>query len=104
MELFDNLTTIIISLVTVIFSAGAWKFYETRIKLKAESDKDEKTEQNMYRDDLRDRVKNLESLLQQSSKEKDEMRQQILSLTQEVSELRTKVAFLEKENERLKNI
>jgi uncharacterized protein HemX len=90
--------------VTVIFSAGAWKFYETRIKLKAESDKDEKTEQNMYRDDLRDRVKNLESLLQQSSKEKDEMRQQILSLTQEVSELRTKVAFLEKENERLKNI
>ena len=104
MELFDNLTTIIISLVTVIFSAGAWKFYETRIKLKAESDKDEKTEQNMYRDDLRHRVKNLESLLQQSSKEKDEMRQQILSLTQEVSELRTKVAFLEKENERLKNI
>lgn len=104
MELFDNLTTIIISLVTVIFSAGAWKFYETRIRLKAESDKDEKTEQNMYRDDLRDRVKNLESLLQQSSKEKDEMRQQILSLTQEVSELRTKVAFLEKENERLKNI
>lgn len=104
MELFDNLTTIIISLVTVIFSAGAWKFYETRIKLKAETDKDEKTEQNMYRDDLRGRVKNLESLLQQSSKEKDEMRQQILSLTQEVSELRTKVAFLEKENERLKNI
>ena len=104
MELFDNLTTIIISLVTVIFSAGAWKFYETRIKLKAESDKDEKTEQNMYRDDLRERVKNLESLLKQSSKEKDEMRQQILSLTQEVSELRTKVAFLEKENERLKNI
>ena len=104
MELFDNLTTIIISLVTVIFSAGAWKFYETRIKLKAETDKDEKTEQNMYRDDLRERVKNLESLLQQSSKEKDEMREQILSLTQEVSELRTKVAFLEKENERLKNI
>ena len=104
MELFDNLTTIIISLVTVIFSAGAWKFYETRIKLKAESDKDEKTEQNMYRDDLRERVRNLESLLQQSSKEKDEMREQILSLTQEVSELRTKVAFLEKENERLKNI
>ena len=104
MELFDNLTTIIICLVTVIFSAGAWKFYETRIKLKAESDKDEKTEQNMYRDDLRERVKNLESLLKQSSKEKDEMREQILSLTQEVSELRTKVAFLEKENERLKNI
>ena len=36
--------------------------------------------------------------------QKDEMRQQILDLTKEVSELRIKVAFLEKENDRLKNI
>ena len=38
---------------------------------------------------LRDRVKKLEKLLEESSIEKDEMRDQILSLTQEVSELRT---------------
>ena len=104
MEVIDNITTIVVAFVTVVFSAGAWKFYETKIKVKAESEKSEKTDQNMYRDDLRDRVKNLEGLLKVSSKEKDEMRQQILSLTQEVSELRTKVAFLEKENERLKNV
>jgi hypothetical protein len=35
--------------------------------------------------------------------EKDQMRDQILNLTREVSELRVKVTFLEKENERLKN-
>jgi predicted nuclease with TOPRIM domain len=58
----------------------------------------------MFRDDLRERVKRLEQLLQESSEEKDEMRDQILSLTKEVSELRVKVSFLEKENERLKNI
>ena len=57
----------------------------------------------MYRDDLRDRVKRLEKLLVDGSEEKDIMRDQILSLTKEVSTLHVKVDFLEKENERLKN-
>ena len=61
-------------------------------------------DQNMYRDDLRERVKRLEKLLQDSSEEKDLMRAQILSLTKEVSELTVKVEFLEKENDRLKNV
>ena len=100
----DSITTIIVTLITVLTSAGAWKFYENRMKIKAETDMSEKKEQNLYRDDLRDRVKKLEKLLEQSSIEKDEMRNQILSLTKEVSELRTKVSFLEKENERLKNL
>lgn len=100
----DSITTIIVTLITVLTSAGAWKFYENRMKIKAETDMSDKKEQNLYRDDLRDRVKKLEKLLEQSSIEKDEMRSQILSLTQEVSELRTKVSFLEKENERLKNL
>lgn len=100
----DNLTTVIVTIVTVLFSAGAWKFYEKRIQLKSEQMKDEKDDHNMYRDDLRARVKNLETLLAESSQEKDTMREQILSLTEEVGVLRTKVAFLEKENERLRNI
>ena len=56
-----------------------------------------------YRDDLKNRVRNLESLLATSSEEKELMRQQILDLTAEVHELRVKVEFLTKENERLKN-
>ena len=38
----DNLTTVIVTIVTVLFSAGAWKFYEKRIQLKSEQMKDEK--------------------------------------------------------------
>ena len=57
-----------------------------------------------YRDDLKHRVRNLEALLSQSSEEKDQMRQQVLALTAEVHALRVKVEFLEKENERLKNL
>ena len=101
---FDNITTIVVTLVTVLFSAGAWKFYERRMALKAEENKDDKTEQNIYRDDLRERVKKLENLLAESSDEKDKMRAEILVLTKEVSALRMKVECLEKENDRLKNI
>ena len=104
MAALDSITTVVVTVVTVLFSAGAWRFYEAKMKLKAKNAQDEKNDHNMYRDDLRERVKRLEQLLQESSEEKDEMRDQILSVTKEVSELRVKVAFLEKENERLKNI
>ena len=103
METIDNLTTLLATIFTVLFSAGAWKFYESRLKLKNRDIQNEKNEQNMYRDDLRDLFKRLEKILTESSLEKDQMRDQILNLTREVSELRVKVTFLEKENERLKN-
>ena len=70
--------------------------------MKSEENKADRSEQNMYRDDLKQRVKRLEQLLEISANEKDTMRAQILALTQEVSELRVKVTFLEKENNRLK--
>jgi len=46
----------------------------------------------------------MESLLASSAEAKDLMRQQVLTLTAEVHALRVKVEFLEKENERLKNV
>ena len=104
MKDLDSITTIVVTLITVLFSAGAWRFYENRMKLKAETDMSEKKEQNLYRDDLRERVKKLEKLLEESSSEKDLMRKQILELSKEVSQLQVKISFLEKENERLKNI
>ena len=104
MTSYDNLTTVIVTIVTVLFSAGAWKFYEKRIKLKTELEREDRTDQNMYRDDLRDRVRRLEQLLTDGALEKDVMRDQILSLTKEVTALHVKVEYLEKENQRLKNI
>ena len=53
---------------------------------------------------LEKRVKNLEKQLQDSFFEENKMRNQILELTSEVAELRTKVTFLEKENERLRTL
>ena len=101
----DNVTQIIITIATVAGSAGIWKFFEARLKVRAEEKKSqlENNDGVQYRDDLKDRVKNLESLLAQSSTEKDELRDQVLNLTKEVSALRVKVEYLEKENERLKD-
>lgn len=100
----DNITQVIITIATVAGSAGIWKFAEARLKLKAER-KDKEHSNNdtvQYRDDLKNRVRNLETLLATSSDEKDELRDKVLKLTEEVSALRIKVEFLEKENERLK--
>ena len=101
----ENLTQIIITVVSVAGTAGIWQFLQTRLKLKSEEKKSELENNDgvQYRDDLKNRVRNLEALLASSSDEKDELRDQVLALTQEVSALRVKVEYLEKENDRLKS-
>lgn len=101
----EDITQIIITVVSVAGTAGIWQFLQARLKVKSEEKKTqlENSDGVQYRDDLKNRVRNLEALLASSSDEKDELRDQVLALTQEVSALRVKVEFLEKENERLKN-
>lgn len=101
----DNLVQIVITIVGVLGSASIWKYLESRLKAKVDLKKNELENSDgvQYRDDLKSRVRNLETLLATSSDEKDELRNQILTLTAEVNALRVKVEFLEKENDRLKN-
>ena len=101
----DNITQIVVTIATVAGSAGIWKFFEARLKVKAEEKKSELENNDgvQYRDDLKDRVRNMEHLLARSADEKDELREQVLQLTAEVHALRVKVDFLTKENDRLKN-
>lgn len=91
----NNLITIIITIVTAATSAGAWRYYEQRLKVKSIKEKDERTDETMYRDDLRGRVNRLEELLTESN-------DKVLELTAEVNALRTEVQFLRQENDRLK--
>jgi hypothetical protein len=102
----DNVTQIIITVITVAGSASIWKFLEARIKSRTEEKKNnyQNNDGVQYRDDLKNRVKNLENLLATSSEEKEELRKQVLKLVEEVSALRIKVEFLERENQRLKNV
>jgi hypothetical protein len=92
----SSLWTVLISVVTVLGSASAWRFYEKRAIRK-------ENEEDFMRLDCRDRILKLEALLESSSKEKDEMRNTILKLTEQVAALAVKVDFLQRENTDLHN-
>jgi hypothetical protein len=100
----DNILTIAITLITVLGSAGAWKFYDARLNKLTEQRKEERVDENLYREDLRSRINNLEQLLIESAKEKSKMIDTIINLTRQVATLETKVKYLEKENDILSRI
>ena len=87
----DSVWTVLITIVTVLGSTSAWRFYEKRSMRKERDDE-------FIRHDCKDRIAKLEALLQQASREKDEMRQTILRLTEQVSALSVKVDFLQNGN------
>ncbi len=83
----DNIYTVLMTAITVLGSAAAFRFYEKK-SMRKERDED------FIRHDCKDRIAKLEALLAQSSKEKDEMRAQILELVAEVAQLRTEIKYL----------
>jgi|TARA_R110001592_G_scaffold243543_2_gene504550 predicted nuclease with TOPRIM domain len=91
----ENIIPIIITSLTVLFGAGAWKFYEFLIKNKREKEKETLKESTAYRDDLKIRVEKLEV-------DKDECTDSLMDVKIKLSALEVKVLFLEKENDRLK--
>ena len=93
----ESIYAVIITLITVLGSAGAWRYYEKRAQEKKEED-------DYIKDDCARRIDRLEALLEKSSKEKDELREKILELTKDVAELTIKVKYLEMENKRLLEI
>lgn len=90
----ESLYAVFITLVTVLGSAGAWRYYEKRAQYKKE-------EEDFIKDDCAKRIDRLEELLERSSSEKDELREKILELTKDLAELTVKVQYLERENLRL---
>lgn len=84
------ITTIIVTIITVLGSASAFKFYEKRMSIKRQKD-------NYIKDDCEKRIKKLELLLEKSSEEKELMRKQILTLSNAVAALKVEVEFLRKE-------
>ncbi len=87
----DNIYTVLMTAITVLGSAAAFRFYEKR-SMRKERDED------FIRHDCKDRIAKLEALLAESSKEKDEMRAQILELVAEVAALRTEIKYLTDKN------
>jgi hypothetical protein len=90
----ENVYSVLIAVVSVLGSAGAFRYYEKR-QMHKERDED------FIRHDCKDRISKLEALLVESSREKDDLRKMVLDLTKEVAALSVKVEFLTRENEEL---
>jgi peptidoglycan hydrolase CwlO-like protein len=90
----ENIYSVVITAITVLGGTSAFRYYEKRAMRK---EKDEE----FIRHDCKDRITKLETLLIESSKEKDELRSMVLALTKEVAALSVKVEYLTKENDKL---
>ena len=86
----NSIYTVLITAITVLGGSQAFRFYEKRA-MHRERDED------FIRHDCKDRISKLEALLEESAKEKDELRKMVLDLTREVAALRVKVEFFEKQ-------
>lgn len=83
----ENIYSVAITAITVLGGTTAFRFYEKRAMRRERDDE-------FIRHDCKDRIAKLEALLERSSQEKDEMRQQILDLVSEVASLRTEIKYL----------
>ena len=83
----ENIYTVIITAITTLGGASAWRYFEKRASHKEDDER-------FIRNDCQSRITKLEALLEKSSVEKDEMRQQILGLVAEVAALRTEIKYL----------
>jgi hypothetical protein len=90
----DNIYTVLMTAITVLGSAAAFRFYEKK-SMRKERDEE------FIRHDCKDRISKLEALLERSATEKDELRTMVLGLTKEVAALTVKVEFLTAEKNKL---
>ncbi len=83
----ENMYTVIITAVTTLGGASAWRYFERRATHKEDDER-------YIRMDCQTRITKLEILLEKASEEKDELRAQILNLTSEVAKLQTEIKYL----------
>lgn len=102
----NSIYTVIIALVTALSSTKAWDYWQKKQILQKQQEDEEKKETHLYRDDLREEVKRLRTeLIELYSKREVELKglqDQIATLKEQLSAFRTRVEFLEKENELLR--
>lgn len=94
----EGLEQFFIMLTALAGSTAVWKFFESRMKMKAQQKKDEyeNSDNTQYKEDLKKRVEEMSVALEEAN-------QKILKLTEEVAELRTENKYLQKEIDILKS-
>ena len=100
----EYIFTVIITALTVLFSAEAWRYYRSKLNINYNKESMTEKRERAYIDSLEQRICKMEDLLGSSSAEKDDLRDKVIELTAEVATLRERVKSLEAENDRLKRV
>ena len=102
-----SIFTVLASVVTTLGSSKAWDYYSRRAEEKRIAQEEQMNDQNLYRDDLRRKVKQLEKEMRDVNREKEteilNLLTQIKSLSTQLAAMGVRVEFLERENEQLRS-
>ena len=100
----QTFATVLVTLITVLGSGAAWRYYEKKLSFRLQEKKIEEIEDTMHITDLRKRIEKLEKLLEDAKDEKDTLRSQLIKLSSETAAMRTELEYLIKENKLLRAI
>lgn len=103
MDITQVLIVVVSTAGTILGSKAVWNFWENRAKEKAKIFIENRRDENMYRDDLRERVAVLESKLERAEKEKNDLQQEILKMVEKIAMLSVEVEVLRRENKDLRS-
>ena len=102
----SNIWTAVATLVVALTSTKAWDFWKHKEAITVQTQEAERADQNLYRDDLRIKLdeyrEELRALYVRREEELNDMNEKIRQLTEELSAMRVKVEFLERENKHLR--
>jgi hypothetical protein len=102
MDITQVLVVVVTTAGTVLGSSAIWKYLETRSKVKEKTAEIERKEENLFRDDLRERVAILETKLERADQEKHDLQREMIRLVEKIAALSVEVEFLRRENSELR--
>ena len=94
-KMTPELTTVLVALITSLFSAGGWAFFKHRHDLKKKSEEILRKDNNLFRDDLRERVIKLEAKIDDCEGGRESLMKEMISVRESLAEFKTRVSFLE---------
>ena len=98
----NQLAPFLVAIATGFSSSAAWQFYTNRAAAADKKAQKDQEQSHLYQDNLRERVAVLESKLEESYKEREELQDRILKLVEVTAAMRVEIDYLRKENESLR--
>ena len=99
--------TIILTLIAALSSERAWRYWQKKQAAAVEEKQEDRKDQNLYRDDLRQEVERLRTelvaLYAARDKERKEMAENLADIREQLASFRTRVEYLERENSELRD-